>query len=87
MDSALFNDPVTYVVAKTAAGLPEIPNVVTLLTRHLFAEHAWSEFVTTWESIGYAIFVGILLSIVFYCASKQKSKIPDGLQNFVEFIV
>lgn len=84
---AFFNDPLQVISATMASGIPEVPNAVSLATRHLIHDHPWSDFISTWESTFYTFVVGILLCIVFYLASKKKQKIPHGLQNFIELVV
>lgn len=69
-----------------AAGVPEVPNMVQLLTRHLLVEHPWTDFLSVWESTLYTFLVGALLSITFYITSHQHNKIPAGFQNFVELV-
>jgi F-type H+-transporting ATPase subunit a len=69
------------------SGVPEIPNMVDLITRHLLSEHPWSELISIWESTLYTLIVGVILSIVFYVNSHQQNKIPEGFQNFVELLV
>ncbi|MCE5294850.1 MAG: F0F1 ATP synthase subunit A [Chlamydiales bacterium] len=80
-------DPLQYAHALCAGGLPEVPNIVSILTRHLISDHPWSDFVSTWESTLYTFVVGVILSIVFYLSSKNVQKIPHGLQNFIELVV
>ncbi len=70
-----------------AQGLPEVPNAVSILTRHFFSDSPWTEFISTWESILYTMVVGAILTFVFYLASKPKKKIPEGLQNFIELVI
>ncbi|MBS0634364.1 MAG: F0F1 ATP synthase subunit A [Verrucomicrobia bacterium] len=69
-----------------AAGVPEVPNAVKLLTKHLLVEHPWTEFLSVWESSLYTFLVAAILSTVFYVTSHQRNKIPEGLQNFLEYV-
>lgn len=82
-----FNDPLQSILAKTASEFPEVPNAVSLVTRHLIHDHPWSDFLSTWESTLYTFVVGLLLCILFYFSAKTKQKIPHGLQNFVELMM
>lgn len=84
---AFFNDPLQSIQATHASGLPEVPNAVSLLTRHLIHESPWSDFLSTWESTLYTFVVGGILCLIFYLSSKNKQKIPHGLQNFIELVV
>lgn len=76
----------TILAATSSTKLPEVPNFITLLSRH-FSSHPFASFLYAWENIVYSFFIAAVLLLIFYFAAKPKKKIPSGLQNFVEMIV
>lgn len=70
----------------TIQGVPEIPNILTFVSRY-FAGSPLSSFITHWSDIIFSLFTAVLISVVFYAGSRQKEMIPSGLQNFLEWIV
>lgn len=73
-------------LAITATGFPEFPNLITLLKNHPALEE-WSHFILFWEDIFFSSLIAILLSVIFYFGDKKKEMIPTGFQNFLELMV
>lgn len=73
-------------MAAATQQLPEVPNLLTLLSRHFLPQH-WASLLYAWENIIYSLFVAVLIAVLFYFASQQKQVIPTGLQNFMELVV
>ena len=68
-----------------AQGMPEIPNALTLL-RDFFANEQWSQILYDWDDIIFSLLTAILLTLLFYISSRKKEMIPEGLQNFMEWL-
>ncbi len=67
------------------SGLPEIPNIITFLGEYL-GEDSFGGFLLHYENIIFAIFIVIFLSLVIRIATKNRSLVPRGLQNFIELL-
>jgi F-type H+-transporting ATPase subunit a len=66
---------------------PEVPNFLTLLSHYFISNSKSAALLYAWENIFFSIAVALLLSALFYAASRQTKMIPTGLQNFMELIV
>jgi len=64
---------------------PILPNIFSILTK-IFHDSQIVHFLEEWEDILFSVFVGVLLSLLFYFGTKKKELIPSGLQNFLEWI-
>lgn len=70
-----------------AAGqVPSVPNILTFVTRY-FDNTFWAKYVKEWESIIFSLFVASALSLIFFLGSQKKDSVPNGFQNFLEWIV
>ncbi len=75
--------PLPIVIA--AGEIPEAPNFLTLIEDYLF-DTPWAALLYNWESIIFAILIGILISLFFYWGCRNNAMIPTGIQNFLELI-
>lgn len=69
-----------------SSGPQKFPNVVTMIAS-IDPDAAWSHTLHTWEPIIYSLFLGALLCVVAFLASRNPKLIPSGLQNAAEWIV
>lgn len=65
---------------------PELPNIISLLNK-IFDSSPVISFLHEWESIFFSLCASLLISLVFYFGNRNKSFIPSGLQNFLEWFV
>jgi F-type H+-transporting ATPase subunit a len=72
--------------AAKAAAPSKFPNVITLLVD---ANHdkPWAHTLHVIEPVVFAFFIGILVCVIFFIASRNPKMIPGGLQNGAEFLV
>ena len=70
----------------TQKGIPELPNVVTLLEK-LFRGTPLAEYLKTWENLIFSLIIVCLISILAYLASRRIGAIPSRLQNAFEIFV
>lgn len=66
--------------------VPEVPNLVTFIYK-AFHEHDWAIFLHRWENIFFSILIGTVVSLIFFVAARKKALVPQGIQNFVEYLV
>lgn len=67
-------------------GVPEFPNFLDII-QHFLGNTPFSEFLNQWQSIIFAMIAACLISLVFYFGSRNTEMIPNGFQNFLEWIV
>lgn len=86
----LFVVPIIFSTQLSASSLdadvPEIPNIISLIS-HKFSDAPWAKFLYEWDSLIFAILISIGLSLLFYFGTRNRTLIPSGLQNFLEWIV
>jgi F-type H+-transporting ATPase subunit a len=61
-------------------------NFITVLAR-AFPHAGWAHFLHEFESVVFALFVAVLMSLVAFLASRKATLIPGRLQNLVEMLV
>ncbi len=64
----------------------ESPNIINLLTQ-IFNGTAFAEFLRTWENAILSLMVVVLISLVFYLASRRMSVMPGRFQAAIELII
>jgi F-type H+-transporting ATPase subunit a len=69
-----------------ASQIPKNPNILTFLS-HYLQDSPWAKIIYDWESIIFSLFIGSVVSFVFYLGSYRQELIPSGFQNFLEWIV
>lgn len=69
-----------------AAGIPEAPNLFTLL-RDYFGKNRWTDYFQAFEGIFFSVVAAALISLIFYLGARNKEMVPKGLQNFLEWVV
>lgn len=74
------------VILMAVKDAPGIPNILTILERHLGNSY-WAEHLRQWESIIFSVFIACAVCLLFYLGSSSKKIIPEGFQNFLEWIV
>ncbi len=72
--------------ASISSPVPEVPNLITLIYKY-FSHSPWATFLHQWESMIFSVIIASFISIIFYLGAKKNALIPDGLQNFIEWIV
>jgi len=72
--------------AEQAGSIPELPNVITLLSR-LFHDNPVVAALHHWENLVFALAVGFLLSLLAWRYARRPSTIPSGWQNLFELLV
>ncbi len=69
-----------------AQGPSKFPNVITFLTA-LAPDTSWAHFLHHYEAVIFSLFVGLLLCLLAWAASRNPQMIPRGLQNGAELVV
>ena len=64
----------------------ELPNFITVLN-HFFPNESWAHFFHRWENVFFSLLAIVLISFTAIRAASKKSMVPQGIQNFCEFIV
>ena len=72
--------------ATEAAGAPELPNIITLLS-HRFHDVPFIGFLHHWENVIYAFAVATFISVLCFAATRNRTLLPGKLQNLLEMIV
>lgn len=67
------------------SSIPTNPNILTLVESHLGSK--WAEYLYAWESIIFSFFIACIISLIFCLGSRKGEHIPNGFQNFLEWIV
>lgn len=67
-------------------GIPEIPNVVTLLN-HRLQDVPWVSVLHHWENLVFALLVAAVLSWIAWRHASRPQRVPRGWQNLLESIV
>lgn len=73
--------------AKEEAGAPELPNVITILSKTSLGEKPVVKYLHHWENAFFSFVLIIIVSVIVIKATRRKKLIPTGLQNLVEYIV
>lgn len=68
-----------------ATALAENPNLVSIL-RDLVVGTPFADFLHEWENIIFSIGIALFTTIVFRWGIRKREMIPQGLQNFFEWI-
>lgn len=68
-----------------ASVINEPPNIFSLL-HDVYKEAFWGYILHDWENILFSLLVAVLVIIVFQIGVRQKTVVPTGLQNFLEFL-
>lgn len=68
------------------SGPQKFPNVLTFLIATA-PDAGWAHFLHQYEPVIFSLFVGVLLCLVAFLASRNAKLIPGGLQNAAEFVV
>lgn len=68
-------------------GIPEIPNVLTLLARLVGEDSPLAHVLHTWQDVIFAWGVIFGLGLLAWAATRRVALIPKGLQNFLELLV
>src|SRR5205085_7166226 len=72
--------------AEAESGPQKFPNVITLVTAG--SPHApWAHFLHHYEAVIFSLFVGLMLCLLAFFASRNPQMIPGGLQNGAELVV
>jgi F-type H+-transporting ATPase subunit a len=69
-----------------AQGPQKFANVITILHR-AFPDAAWSNFLHHNEAVIFSLFIGALICLVVFLATRNPKLVPSGLQNVVEMLV
>lgn len=69
-----------------ANNIPGTPNILTFVESYL-ENSPWAEYLYDWESIIFSFFISCVISLTFCIGSGSKENIPNGFQNFLEWIV
>jgi F-type H+-transporting ATPase subunit a len=72
--------------ASIEAEVPELPNFISLLYKHL-PDSAVAAFLHYWDSLVFSIGAAAFISLVFYLGTRNPTLIPTSFQNFLEWIV
>lgn len=64
----------------------ELPNLVTILAEKLHGT-VFAEYLHVWENVIFSVFIGVVLSLAAYFATRRAGLIPSRLQGFLEVIV
>ncbi len=67
-------------------GIPELPNLLTLLARAL-GEGPAARFLHGWEDVLFAWGVIAVIALIAWAATRRVALVPHGLQNAVELLV
>lgn len=65
--------------------VPEVPNFFVLLNR-LTQESEWAHLLERWDSVIFASIAALFLALLFRMGIKNAALIPNGLQNFLEWM-
>lgn len=69
-----------------SSGSPEFPHLIGMLAEHL-GDTPLGHFLHTWESLIYCIFIGVLLVVGSYFATRKRTIVPGRFQNLAEMYV
>lgn len=69
-----------------ANGVPKFPNALTFVERFLKGS-PWAEYLYQWESILFSLFIACVISLIFFMGTRRQDMIPNGFQNFMEWVV
>ena len=69
-----------------AGGIPELPNVITLLSERLH-DHPLVSWLHHWENLVFAAVVAAALCLVAWRYARKPATIPQGWQNLLELFV
>lgn len=67
-------------------GIPEIPNLITLL-HHRWHDHPAVAWLHHWENLVFALLVGLVLSLIAWRHARHPRLIPTDWQNLLEMLV
>ena len=67
-------------------GVSELPNLLTFL-HESFKESVLISLFYRFDSLFYSFLLAIALSSIFYLGAKKRQLIPEGFQNFLEWLV
>lgn len=69
-----------------AEGVPVFPNVLTYVEEYL-GDSPWADYLRDWESVVFSLFAGSIICLVFIFGTRRNELIPQGFQNFLEWVV
>ncbi len=72
--------------AAAHGGIPEIPNVITLLY-HRWEQLGWVSWLHHWENVVFAGVVGCALCVLCWRYARRPAAVPRGWQNLLEVFV
>jgi F-type H+-transporting ATPase subunit a len=72
--------------AQAGGGIPELPNVVTVLSQR-WHDVPWVAWLHHWENLAFAVVVGLSLCALAWRFGRRPATIPRGGQNLLELIV
>ncbi len=64
----------------------ELPNFITALN-DFFPDAPWVDFLHQWENVVFSLIACFLIAFTAIRAAKKQQVIPQGIQNFCEFVV
>lgn len=72
--------------ASLETDVPEVPNVISLLSE-AFEDSTWLALMHAWENIIFSVLLACTISLIFYFGTRNRTLIPSGFQNFLEWVV
>ena len=70
----------------THGGIPELPNLITLLSNR-FSEHPLISWLHHWENLIFASIVALVLCVIAWRYARRPAAVPRGWQNVLEIFV
>ncbi len=78
--------PAAHGAAHAGSGIPELPNVITLLSNR-WHDQPFISWLHRWENLVFALIIAALLSAVAWRYGRKPATIPQGWQNLLELLV
>ena len=72
--------------AASHGGIPELPNVITLLSNR-WRDQPLVAWLHHWENVVFALIVGAVLVVVAWRYARRPTTVPSGWQNLLELLV
>jgi F-type H+-transporting ATPase subunit a len=70
-----------------ASHAPEFPNIIEILYHGTHGQNPLVNFLFEFRAVVFSTMVWLILGTLAYVAYRKRSLIPDGVQNFVEWVV
>lgn len=78
--------PAAHDAAQAGGGIPELPNVITMLSGR-FHDHPLISWLHHWENLVFAAVVALAISLIAWRYARKPAIIPRGWQNLLELMV